>query len=459
MRDVGIDMVQGLINGVTAMIGDAMGAIGDLASGMVNKAKSILDIFSPSRVFKNIGKFIVMGLTKGIQDNAVSAITAVASMVSGQIAVANEYISGFIQKLDQQALKASATASGLARAAEEAQRSADEAAERADKTKKNKKDDRKAKKAQKAANELSKDAEKAATRAEQAEQRAQKAKDAQDRADQFEESTLLEKAQMRSEDAQLAIEEAKSHEFRAAQNLAEAEALERQAGAKGVSAKDAKAMRKEAERLRKQATEQAKKANTAIDSARTFAAQALNLQTLAGEEAAALFQKQYEQEAADDAAADAFEKLTDAEKAVKRREQAAALQQQADQELAQAKTLAYTDLEAANELAAQAMANAQKARDYLDEAAQLEEKKANGTGASQAVTGGRVVNVAPAEAAALAIQRNADIFDAASAAAAGTQTVVFNQHNTSPESLPPSQLYRQSNNLLNFAAEKLKPAA
>lgn len=459
IKDVGIDIVKGLIAGVEEMATDAINAIGDLAGKMVGKAKDILDIFSPSRVFKRIGKFLVEGLTNGIQENAVSAITAVASLVSGQIAVANEYISGFIQKLDQQAIAASAKAAGLASAAEAASRSADRAASRADKTK-GKKDDRKANKAGKSADRLSDAAEKAAKKAEKAEAKAEKAREAQDRAAEFEKSDLLTKAQMRSEDAQMSMEEAKNHEFNAARNLAEAEALERQAGAKGVTKKDADKMRKEAERLRKQARKQAELANAAIEQARTFAGNALELQTQAGNEASLMFQQQYDQEAADDAAEDAFNKLTDAEKAVKRRQEAAALQAKADQQLADAKVLAYTDLEAANELAEQAMANAQQARDYLDEAASLEEKTAGGTGTSQETTSGRVVNTAITDAAGLIMQRANDRYSAATASAAGSSKVEFNQYNTSPESLNPSEVYRRTHNLLDTAGERiLIPAA
>lgn len=458
MKDVGVNMIKGLISGLKSMVGDAMSAITDLAGDMIAAAKDKFKVFSPSRVFKSIGKFLVQGLTNGVQENAVSAINAVASMVGGQIAVANEYISKFIQKLDQQAIAAGAKAAGLADAAEEASRSADAAARRADKTKKNKKDDRKARKAQQSAEKLSDAAEKAAKRAEAAEAKAEKAKEAQDRADEFEKADLLTKAQMRSEDAQMSMDEAKEHEFNAARKLAEAEALDKQAGAKGVSAKDAKAMRKEADRLRKKAEEEARKANQAVKQARTYASDALALQTAAGQEAERQFQERYNQEAADDAAEDAFNKLTDAEKAVKRREQADALQRKADQQLADAKKLAYTDLETANELADEANANAQKARDYLDEAAQLEEKKAGGTGTSAAITSGRVVNTAITDAASLAMQRANERYDAATAAAAAAPTVEFNQYNSSPESLNPSEVYRRTHNLLEVAGD-LIPAA
>jgi hypothetical protein len=477
MKDVGMDMVQGLIDGVIAMGGKAIGAIGDLASNMISEARSKFKIFSPSKVFRNIGAFLVEGLTKGIQDNAVSAVTAVASMVGGQIAVANEYVSSFIQKLDQQAIKAGAKASGLAAAAEEAARSADraaaeadKAAAKADKTKKNKKDDRaaaakgrRAEKASNAADRIAKRAERAERDAEKFENKALKAKEAQDRAEEFAESDTLRQAQMRSEDAQTQMEEAKAAEQRAAANLVEADALEKQAKAKGVSKKEAKRMLEEAENLRKQAKAQAKAANASIAAARTSASEALALQKLAGDQAAASFQAQFEADAAAEAKAEAYEKMNDEEKAKSRRADAAALQAKAEKDLADAKALAYTDLEAANDLAKDARDTAALARQYIDDAEDLEQaladRAAQGTGQVTAATGGRVVNLDTTEAASIAFNQFTDRLNASAAAAAGDRTVQFNQYNSSPEALSPTEVYRQTNNLVSYAADKLTPSA
>lgn len=443
MNGLGVAMIQGLIDGIGQMFGNAMSAIGSLASGMVSKAKSLLKIFSPSRVFNDIGKFLVMGLTQGIQNNAASAITAVASMVSGQIAVASQYVNGFIQTLDQSALAARAQADGLAAAAKKA-------AAEANKTKKNKKDD-------KSAAALGKQADAASKAADAAEARAQAQKDAQERADKFATATTIERAQMRSEDAQNQLDAAKAAEASAAKDLAQANALDRQAKAKGVTAKERKRLEAEADRLRAQAKTDAANANAQLDAARSSAADALAYQKQAGDEAAAAFQAAFDADAKAAADQEAFNKLSDADKAVYRRKQAEDLQAKAAKDLNDAKTLAYTDLEAANALANQAMDEADQARQYLTDATQLEASAAQGTGAQSGGGGalGTVVNLDPTDAAAIAMNDYSNLYDYATAAAARDRTVQFNQYNTSPEALSPSEIYRQSNNLLNTAIDKL----
>jgi len=444
MGDVGKDLVQGLINGLMSMMGDAMDAIGDLASNMIGKARDIFGVFSPSRVFKNIGKFLVEGLTKGIQDNASAAITATAAMVSGSISIASEYMSKFVQDLDQQAIAATARAEGLAAAAEKAARMAE-------KTKKNKKDDR-------SARQLEKRAERAEARAEARAQRAEDARAAAQRAEEFEDASLIERAEMRSEDAQNQIDQAKEAEFDAASKLEQARALREQAKAKGVSKKDAKEMREAAERLEKQAEADAQRANALIAAARVSAADAMAWQKAAADAAALDFQTRYDAAAKEDADAAAFEKLTDQEKADERRRQAAALQAQADADLQRAKELAYTDLEAANELADLAIERAEQARQYALEAERYDEavEEAKKAEDSQSVdTGGNIVNLDPTEAASIAFNDYAQQYDMGMAAAADGNVIEFNQYNTSPEYLSEADIYRRTNNQLDFAGARL----
>lgn len=442
MHDVGIQMIQGLIGGIGEMFDDAMGAIGNLSEGMVKKAKDILHIFSPSRVFENIGKFLVLGLTSGIQNNAASAITAVASMVSGQIAVASEYISGFIQRLDQQALAARAKAEGLAAAAQRA-------AKEAQKTK-GKGDDKSAKKLQKEADAASKVAD-------IAEARAQARRDAEERAREFQMASTLEKAQMRSEDAQNQLDAAKAAEARAAKELAQANALDRQAKASGVTARERRRLEAEADRLREQAKKDAATANAQLAAAKASTADALRYQKLAGDEAAAAFQAAFDADAKAAADQAAFDKLSDAEKAAFRRKQAEDLQAKAAADLTKAKQLAYTDLEKANALAQQAQDEANLARQYLADAVQLDSSASQGMGQGGAT--GTVVNLNPTDAAAIAMNEYSSLYDSATAAAAASKTIEFNQYNSSPESLSPTELYRQSNNLFAYAVEKLDDVA
>jgi hypothetical protein len=455
MSNLGIAMIQGLISGIGAMFGNAMTAIGSLAHGIIDKAKSILKIFSPSRVFHDIGAFLVKGMTNGIQNNAAAAITATASMVSGQIAIANEYISGYIQKLDQQATAARGKAEGLALAAQKAAAAA--------KLTKGKKDD-------KAAENIGKQADAASKQADAAEATAQRARDAQDRADQFAAATTIEQAKMKSEDAQGQLDAAKSYEQKAAKERAAADALVKQSKAKGVSAKERKRLLAEAAALRTQAAADARQFDVLINAARGSAGEALVLQQKAGKEAADAFEEAYKADAkkAEDAAA--FEKLTDAEKAVERRKQAEAAQAQADADLALAKTTAYTDLEEANRLAQKAIDEAASARQFLADAEGFEQAVKDAAASAETDTPavgttpgggvlGTVVNLDPTDAASKAMYDNSLLYDSAVAAAAAAPTVEFNQYNTSPESLSPAEVYRQTNNLFTFAAGKLIPSA
>ncbi|GEM_PF-662348 len=73
----GKDLIRGLINGITQMGGKAITAITGVVDGVVNKAKSLLGIHSPSRVFKAIGEFTVEGLAVGIASSQSKANDAI----------------------------------------------------------------------------------------------------------------------------------------------------------------------------------------------------------------------------------------------------------------------------------------------------------------------------------------------------------------------------------------------
>ena len=64
--DIGIQIVQGLINGVKGMIQKAKDAISGLAGDVVGRFKNFLGIKSPSKVFLEAGNNIVQGLVEGI---------------------------------------------------------------------------------------------------------------------------------------------------------------------------------------------------------------------------------------------------------------------------------------------------------------------------------------------------------------------------------------------------------
>ena len=62
----GKNLINGLAKGITSAIGAAKKAISSGISSVVKKAKEILKIHSPSRVFMEIGRYTVLGLAKGL---------------------------------------------------------------------------------------------------------------------------------------------------------------------------------------------------------------------------------------------------------------------------------------------------------------------------------------------------------------------------------------------------------
>lgn len=68
MLSAGTDLIRGLINGIKNMAGSAIEAISGVVGGVINKAKSLLDINSPSRVFKEIGTFVGQGMAIGVSN-------------------------------------------------------------------------------------------------------------------------------------------------------------------------------------------------------------------------------------------------------------------------------------------------------------------------------------------------------------------------------------------------------
>lgn len=71
---VGADMVSGIIKGIGNMTQDAIDAIAGVVDSVVDKAKSLLDINSPSRVMRyEVGQQVGAGLALGIEDGISQA--------------------------------------------------------------------------------------------------------------------------------------------------------------------------------------------------------------------------------------------------------------------------------------------------------------------------------------------------------------------------------------------------
>lgn len=476
MADLGKAVAEGLAKGIGEAALTPVKAIGSLFGKLISKGKDVIQSKSPSKVFIRIGGFIVSGLTKGIQDNAVTAIKAVASMMGAQIAIASSYISTFIQHLDQQALAAQAKADGLAEAAKQASLIADAAAKKANATK-SKADDKVAEQQKAGADKLQTQSDKASEAAALKAEKAQKAKDASDRKDEFDKADTLGKAQLKSQDAAAALDESKRQEGLAEKDRVAAAALDKQAKQAGISAAEKQKYLVEAKALRDNAAAEAKASNDALALAKKDAAEALKLQKQAGLEAAAEYQKQFDDAAAAAAKQAKFDASTDQQKSDSRKADAAALQAQSKLDLAAAKQLAFTNIEAANTLAQKALDEADTARSYMQEATDLDKSIADAAkaAADQAaqdalnaaatptpaagVDVSTTVDISASQAAMTAFNANADTLSAAVAAASAPPPIQFQQYNTSPEALSPAEVYRQTNNLLNYASGKLTQAA
>lgn len=90
LGNIGSNIVQGLVNGVTGAAGrlvDAVkGAVGDAIQG----AKNLLGIKSPSRVFRQIGQYAMQGAALGVDDDAGLLLRSTDNAMRGMISTARD---------------------------------------------------------------------------------------------------------------------------------------------------------------------------------------------------------------------------------------------------------------------------------------------------------------------------------------------------------------------------------
>ena len=80
LYNIGIDAVQGLINGVKAKISGAISVAKNLASSVSDTVKNFFVIRSPSRLFKQYGEWLSEGLALGIKGKESEAVQAALSL-------------------------------------------------------------------------------------------------------------------------------------------------------------------------------------------------------------------------------------------------------------------------------------------------------------------------------------------------------------------------------------------
>jgi predicted permease len=82
MFSIGVNIVEGLWNGIESLAGWVVNQVENWASDISHAFSHVLSIFSPSKVFYGHGQNIALGVANGITDNASIAISAVKNLGS-----------------------------------------------------------------------------------------------------------------------------------------------------------------------------------------------------------------------------------------------------------------------------------------------------------------------------------------------------------------------------------------
>ncbi|GLQ36754.1 hypothetical protein GCM10007908_03740 [Rhizobium albus] len=87
ITDIGKQIVQGIVNGIKAAPGAVRDALLNVVSGAWNAAKDFLGIRSPSRLFQEMGGYVVEGLGQGMQSMS-GQVEGIASNIASTVSQA-----------------------------------------------------------------------------------------------------------------------------------------------------------------------------------------------------------------------------------------------------------------------------------------------------------------------------------------------------------------------------------
>lgn len=90
VTSIGSNIIQGLVNGVTGAAGKLIDAVKGAVGDAIEGAKNLLGIHSPSRVFREIGQYIMQGAALGVDDDADLLSKSTDNAMRGMISTAQD---------------------------------------------------------------------------------------------------------------------------------------------------------------------------------------------------------------------------------------------------------------------------------------------------------------------------------------------------------------------------------
>lgn len=90
VASIGSNIIQGMVNGVTGAAGRLISAVKGAVGNAIDGAKSLLGIHSPSRVFREIGRYTMQGAALGVDDDADLLVNSTDNAMRGMISTAQD---------------------------------------------------------------------------------------------------------------------------------------------------------------------------------------------------------------------------------------------------------------------------------------------------------------------------------------------------------------------------------
>jgi phage-related protein len=90
VASIGSNIIQGMVNGVTGAAGRLISAVQGAVGNAIDGAKKLLGIHSPSRVFREIGRYTMQGAALGVDDNADLLVNSTDDAMRGMISTAQD---------------------------------------------------------------------------------------------------------------------------------------------------------------------------------------------------------------------------------------------------------------------------------------------------------------------------------------------------------------------------------